>query len=77
MRVAVIGAGSWGTAVAAIACANADAVLWARRAELADTINSTHESPSYLPGIELPASLRATSSPKRTACTRSCIRALQ
>jgi glycerol-3-phosphate dehydrogenase (NAD(P)+) len=68
MRVAVIGAGSWGTAVAAIACANADAVLWARRPELADTINSTHASPSYLPGIELPASLRATSS-LEAACT--------
>jgi glycerol-3-phosphate dehydrogenase (NAD(P)+) len=62
MRVAVIGAGSWGTAVAAIACANADAVLWARRSELADTINATHETPSYLPGIVLPGSLRATSS---------------
>jgi glycerol-3-phosphate dehydrogenase (NAD(P)+) len=62
MKVAVIGAGSWGTAVAAIACANADAVLWARRKDLADTINATHQTPSYLPGIDLPASLRATSS---------------
>jgi glycerol-3-phosphate dehydrogenase (NAD(P)+) len=42
--------------------------LWARRPELADTINSTHASPSYLPGIELPASLRATSS-LEAACT--------
>jgi glycerol-3-phosphate dehydrogenase (NAD(P)+) len=62
MRVAVVGAGSWGTAVAAISCANADTILWARREELADAINTTHENPSYLPGIALPDSLRATSS---------------
>jgi glycerol-3-phosphate dehydrogenase (NAD(P)+) len=62
MKVCVIGAGSWGTAVAAIACANADATLWARRPELAATINDTHENPSYLPGIALPPELRATSS---------------
>lgn len=62
MRVAVVGAGSWGTAVAAIACANADAILWARRDELAQAINATHENPTYLPGIALPPSLRATSS---------------
>jgi glycerol-3-phosphate dehydrogenase (NAD(P)+) len=62
MKVSIVGAGSWGTAVASIACANADAVLWARRAELADTINATHENPSYLPGIALPPELRATAS---------------
>ncbi|MCU1427374.1 MAG: glycerol 3-phosphate dehydrogenase [Actinomycetia bacterium] len=62
MKVAVVGAGSWGTAVAAIACANADAVLWARRAELTDTINDTHENSPYLPGVALPPSLEATSS---------------
>ncbi len=62
MKVAVIGAGSWGTAVAAIGCANADAVLWARRPELADAINSTHENEAYLPGVTLPDSLTATGS---------------
>jgi glycerol-3-phosphate dehydrogenase (NAD(P)+) len=62
VKVAVIGAGSWGTAVAAIGCANADAVLWARRPELADAINSTHENEAYLPGVTLPDSLAATSS---------------
>jgi glycerol-3-phosphate dehydrogenase (NAD(P)+) len=64
----VIGAGSWGTAVAAIACANADAVLWARRAELADAIEATHENASYLPGIALPMDLHATAS-LAEACT--------
>jgi len=46
--VAVIGAGSWGTAVAAIVANNAPTVLWARRAELAESINGVHENPDYL-----------------------------
>jgi glycerol-3-phosphate dehydrogenase (NAD(P)+) len=60
-RVAVIGAGSWGTAVAAILAGNVPTVLWARRAELAATINSEHENVDYLRGIALPAGLRSTS----------------
>ena len=60
MKVAVVGAGSWGTAVAAIVSENADAVLWARRAELASVIAQRHENPDYLPGCALPESLRAT-----------------
>ena len=60
-RVAVIGAGSWGTAVGAIAAVNADAVLWARDPAVAARIDSEHANPDYLPDIELPGSLRATS----------------
>ncbi len=37
--------------------------LWCRRPELADSINSTSTSPTYLPGISLPAALRATADP--------------
>ncbi|NIR38608.1 MAG: NAD(P)-binding domain-containing protein, partial [Actinobacteria bacterium] len=48
-------------AVAALAARNADVTLWARREALAEAIASTHENPDYLPGIELPATLRATS----------------
>jgi len=68
VKVAVIGAGSWGTAVASIACANADAVLWSRRPELADTINADHVNDAYLPHIALPPDLEATSS-LEAACT--------
>jgi glycerol-3-phosphate dehydrogenase (NAD(P)+) len=51
MRLAVIGAGSWGTTVAALGVRNADHVsLWARRPELAETILATGENPDYLPG---------------------------
>ena len=61
-RAAVLGTGSWGTAFGKVlADAGTDVVLWARRAELADAVNSTHENPDYLPGIALPANLSATS----------------
>ena len=61
MTIVVVGAGSWGTTVAALASANAPTVLWARRRELADEIDSAHTNSSYLAGHELPAALRATS----------------
>jgi glycerol-3-phosphate dehydrogenase (NAD(P)+) len=59
-RIAVIGAGSWGTAVAAIAAGNAPTVLWARRPELAAGIAHSHENADYLPGVRLPDALHAT-----------------
>lgn len=60
-RVACIGAGSWGTTVAGLSAQNGvDTVLWARRADLADEINTEHTNSNYLPGIVLPESLRAT-----------------
>jgi glycerol-3-phosphate dehydrogenase (NAD(P)+) len=62
IRVAVIGAGSWGTTVAALASVNTPTVLWSRRAELAEQINRAHLNPDYLPSFTLPAALRATAS---------------
>ena len=60
--VAVVGSGSWGTTFAKIlADAGNDVTLWARRQELAREINETHRNSDYLPGINLPASLSATS----------------
>jgi glycerol-3-phosphate dehydrogenase (NAD(P)+) len=59
-RVAVIGAGSWGTAVAAIVAGNEPTVLWARRPELANAIDTNHENADYLRDIPLPEELRAT-----------------
>ncbi len=61
-RVAVIGAGSWGTAVAAITAGNAATTLWARRSELAADISASRENAAYLPGVRLPDGLRATAS---------------
>jgi glycerol-3-phosphate dehydrogenase (NAD(P)+) len=60
-RVAVLGAGSWGTALAALIARNGDAVvLWGRDTAVAAAIDATHENPRYLPGVTLPERLRAT-----------------
>src|SRR4051794_17777216 len=59
-KVAVIGAGSWGTAVASIAATNEPTWLWARRPELAKEIDEQHRNSAYLAGTELPPSLRGT-----------------
>jgi glycerol-3-phosphate dehydrogenase (NAD(P)+) len=59
-NVAVIGAGSWGTAVAAIASRNAPTVLWARRSELVDDIAQTRTNARYLPDFVLPDALHCT-----------------
>ena len=60
MKVAVIGAGSWGTTVAAMLAPRTETVLWCRRPELADQVRNGMNS-DYLPGFELPPDLRATS----------------
>ncbi|KAB1985151.1 NAD(P)H-dependent glycerol-3-phosphate dehydrogenase [Streptomyces triticiradicis] len=68
VRAAVFGTGSWGTAFGMVlADAGCDVTLWARRPELADAVNSTRMNPDYLPGIELPESLRATADPAEAA----------
>lgn len=61
-RAAFIGAGSWGTALASVVANKheSEVVLWARRAELAETINLYHENPPYLPDTTLPENLTAT-----------------
>ena len=60
-HVAVVGAGSWGTAFASVLAANhVPTLLWARRAELAREINSRHANQPYLPDVPLPTTLRAT-----------------
>jgi glycerol-3-phosphate dehydrogenase (NAD(P)+) len=59
--VAVLGAGSWGTALAAlISRHDHPVVLWGRDAACISTIAQRHENPRYLPGIALPHALRAT-----------------
>lgn len=60
MKVAVIGAGSWGTAVASLAARNEPTTLWARRAELAADIRERHVNTAYLPDVALPDALHAT-----------------
>jgi len=61
VSVAVLGGGSWGTALAAhLGRAGHPVRLWLRRPPLAEEINRHRRNPAYLPGIELPAGLIAT-----------------
>jgi glycerol-3-phosphate dehydrogenase (NAD(P)+) len=61
-RVAVLGAGSWGTTFAKILCdGGSEVVVWARRPELAREISESKRNSDYLPGINLPRMLRASS----------------
>ena len=59
--VAVLGAGSFGTCLALLCARDHDVTIWARSAELADSINREHRNPVYLSHIEVPPSVRATS----------------
>ncbi|HET7682668.1 MAG TPA: NAD(P)H-dependent glycerol-3-phosphate dehydrogenase [Marmoricola sp.] len=60
-KVAVLSAGSWGTAFGIVlADAGNDVMLWARRGEVVANVNDKHENTDYFPGIELPETVRAT-----------------
>jgi glycerol-3-phosphate dehydrogenase (NAD(P)+) len=61
MRSTILGAGSWGTALASVLAAKGhDVVLWGRDAAVLDAVARRHENPHYLPGIPLPEALGAT-----------------
>ncbi|TQS44257.1 NAD(P)H-dependent glycerol-3-phosphate dehydrogenase [Cryptosporangium phraense] len=61
VRAAVLGAGSWGTAYGKVlADAGCEVKVWARRPELAESLNATRENGDYLPGVRLPDRLTAT-----------------
>jgi glycerol-3-phosphate dehydrogenase (NAD(P)+) len=61
-RLAIIGGGAWGTALAMVARrAGSDAIVWARDPMIAASIRERHENPVYLPGIPLDPAIRATS----------------
>lgn len=63
MRVAVIGAGSWGTALAQLLAVNGhDVALWARKQEVVDGINLQHANPRYLSDSKLSEAIKATTS---------------
>jgi glycerol-3-phosphate dehydrogenase (NAD(P)+) len=59
-----MGAGAWGTAVAKVlADAGNDVRLWSRRSQIADEVNTARTNSGYLPGVVLPAAIRATVDP--------------
>ena len=62
LRVAVIGAGSWGTTVASVASHNCPTILWARHAEIADEVNQQRTNARYLGTARVGPDLRASAS---------------
>ena len=62
--VAVMGAGSWGTAFGMVLSdAGTEVALWAKDPEVADDVNARHRNTAYHPGVALPERLRATTDP--------------
>lgn len=60
-RMAVLGAGSWGTVQASLLAENGqDVCLWARRSSIAEEINNHHSNQHYLPGVQLHKTLQAS-----------------
>lgn len=73
-KIAVMGAGSWGTAFALVlADAGNEVKLWGRRPELCEEINSRHESSDYLPGVTLPDAISATDDPAEALVDREAV----
>jgi len=60
-RVAVLGAGAWGTAISCVLAARLEVTLWARDAAQAAAIGSSRRNERYLPGFELPSTVTVTS----------------
>ena len=61
MRLGVIGAGAWGTALAQVAASGGDEVLlWAREPDVVASVNERHENSLFLPGLELLSNIVAT-----------------
>ena len=51
MRIGVVGAGAWGTALAQVMAQGGDVLLWALEKEVADAVNQSHLNPLYLPDV--------------------------
>jgi len=62
MKVAVLGAGAWGTALAVAAAARNATVLWARSPAVAADLSRSRENAAYLPGVLLPEALHIEAS---------------
>ncbi|HZK36347.1 MAG TPA: NAD(P)H-dependent glycerol-3-phosphate dehydrogenase [Aeromicrobium sp.] len=73
-KVAVMGAGSWGTAFALVlADAGNEVCIWGRRSEVCDAINDDRENTEYLPGIVMPSAISATTDPMEALADREVV----
>lgn len=60
-RIAIVGGGAWGTALAQVASTGGrDTLLWALEEEVVEAINAVHENSIFLPGVKLDPAIRAT-----------------
>ena len=66
MKLALLGAGAWGTALAISLGRAHDVTLWARNAALAESLRATRNNARYLPGYALPAKIKIDESLSRT-----------
>jgi glycerol-3-phosphate dehydrogenase (NAD(P)+) len=61
VRIGIVGAGAWGTALAQVAATGDEPVtIWAREPEVVEAINRDHENSLFLTGIALAPNIRAT-----------------
>ena len=74
MKLLVLGAGAWGTALAATAARRHETTLWARDATQASALQTQRRNERYLPGVDLPVALRiATGDPVSLARHLRCL----
>jgi len=73
IRMAVVGAGSWGTTVASLVVANTPTILWARRESVVESINTNHVNPDYTGTAPLSPQLRASSSLAETVVSADVV----
>lgn len=65
VKIAIVGAGSWGTALGKVLAEKSyDVTILARREEIANQINNWHRNSHYLPDVDLPINLKASVSPE-------------
>ena len=73
MKIAMIGAGGWGTAMMIeLAGRNNDLIMYCRNPERADKIRKTRENSEYLPGAHIPEKIRITSDLKEAVEGAGC-----
>lgn len=61
MTIGIVGGGAWGTALAQVAAhGGGDVLLWAREAEVVESVNADHVNATFLPGVPLARNIRAT-----------------
>ncbi|MCH3912659.1 MAG: NAD(P)-dependent glycerol-3-phosphate dehydrogenase [Dialister sp.] len=74
MKIAMIGAGGWGTAMMiSLAGRHKDLVLYCRKPETAEKLNRERENKEYLPGVHLPEVIRITSDLKEAVEGAGCV----